>query len=325
MRPLNILTWHTHGSYLYYLAQAPHNFFVVSRPGRLPGYGRRCGHMPWGANVIDLPASEVRHQDLDCILYQDDHQYLDDRDFLLSPAQQRLPAIYLEHEPPRGHPTDTRHLVEDPDLLLVHVTPFNALMWDSGRTPCRVVEYGVIPPPQPLYTGELARGLVVINQLARRGRWLGADLFEAARAAVPLDLAGMEAEQLGGLGEVRHAHVPAFMAAYRFFFNPIRYASLGLAVIEAMLAGLPVVALATAEMATVIDNGRNGYADTRLATLVARMRTLLAEPGLARELGREARAMALERFHIARFVRDWNAVFADVTCTRPLAGRDWPC
>ena len=62
MRRLRVLTWHTHGSYLYYLTQAPHEFFVVSKPGRPPGYAGVCGHLPWGANVHDLPASEVVHQ-----------------------------------------------------------------------------------------------------------------------------------------------------------------------------------------------------------------------------------------------------------------------
>ena len=38
---------------------------------------------------------------------------------------------------------------------------------------------------------------------------------------------------------VPHAELPAFMSRYRFFFNPIRYTSMGLAVIEAMMVGLP--------------------------------------------------------------------------------------
>ena len=29
MRRLNVLTWHTHGSYLYYLTQVPHEFYVL--------------------------------------------------------------------------------------------------------------------------------------------------------------------------------------------------------------------------------------------------------------------------------------------------------
>lgn len=312
MRRLNILTWHTHGSYLYYLTQAPHDFHVLSKPGRPAGYGGRCGHLPWGANVHDLPAAKAKRQPLDCIVFQDDHQYLDDQFDFLSPQQRALPKIYLEHDPPRAQPVDERHPVLSSDVLLVHVTHFNRLMWDSGHTPTRVIEHGVVDPGAP-YSGELPRGLVVVNNLLKRGRRLGADLFERARRELPLDLVGMGAEEAGGLGEIRHADLPAFAARYRFFFNPIRYTSMGLAVIEAMLAGVPIVALATTEMATLIKDGVNGYADTDVSRLVSRMHELLGNPGAARELGAQARRTALERFGIERFVGDWNAAFAQVT------------
>jgi glycosyltransferase involved in cell wall biosynthesis len=141
---------------------------------------------------------------------------------------------------------------------------------------------------------------------------------------VPLDLVGMGAEEMDGLGEVQHAQLPAFAAQYRFLFNPIRYTSLGLAVLEAMMVGLPVVALATTEVSTVIENGRSGYIDTNVDALIGRMQELLREPALARELGEGARQRALDRFHIARFVRDWNDTFAQVTGTRPLAAGHYP-
>jgi hypothetical protein len=312
MRRLKILTWHTHGSYLYYLTQAPHDFYVVSKPGRPPGYGGRCGHLPWGANVHDLPIDELRRQPLDLLLFQDDHQYLSDQHEFLTPAQRALPKIYLEHDPPLDHPVDSRHIAGSRDVLLVHVTAFNRLMWNSGDAASCVIEHGVVDPGLQ-WTGELERGLVVVNHLARRGRRLGADVFEAARGEVPLDLVGMGAEESGGLGEVMHAQLPAFAARYRFFFNPIRYTSLGLAVIEAMLVGMPVVALATTEMASVIDDGANGFAATEPQRLVECMRSLLADVDLARQLGREARRRALERFGIDRFVRDWNRAFSEAT------------
>jgi hypothetical protein len=325
MRPLNVLTWHTHGSYLYYLTQAPHRFHVVVKPGQPPGYGGRCGPFPWGDNLVEVPFDEVASRQFDCILYQDDHQYLEDRHSLLSPAQRRLPQIYLEHDPPREHPTDTRHPVDDPGLLLVHCTPFNALMWDSGRTPTRIIEHGVMPQDLPAERGALARGLVVINNLPQRGRRLGADVYAQVRARLPLDLVGMGAEVPGLLGEVEHWRMPQFMASYRFLFNPIRYTSLGLAVLEAMMVGLPVVALATTEMVTVIESGRNGYVDTRIERLVEAMQRLLRDPGLARELGTRARACAMERFHINRFVADWNAALALVTGTPVSQGRVATC
>src|SRR5437764_10798011 len=240
MRRLNIPPWHTHGSYLYYLSQAPHEFHVLMKPGRPPGYGGRCGPFPFGPNVHDLPAHEARTREFDCILFQEDHHWEKDQFELLTPAQRALPRIYLEHDPPRAGPdtphgawpSDIRHPIDDPAVLLVHVTPFNALMWDSGRTPTRVIEHGVMLPPGVAYGGELERGLVITNHLARRGRRMGADLFAALRAelrtGLPLDLVGMGAAELGGLGEIDHPQLPAVAARYRFLFSPLRYYSLSL-------------------------------------------------------------------------------------------------
>ena len=313
MRLLKILTWHTHGSYLYYLTQAPHAFYVLSKPGHPPGYGGRSGQMAWGANVHDMPVDRARHEQFDCIVFQDDHQYEKDQYQFLTAQQRALPRIYIEHDPPRAHPTDMHHLVDDPNVLLVHVSHFNALMYDSGCTPTRVIEHGVMVPDHVAYSGQLDRGLVIINHLARRGRRLGADIFVEARAQVPLDLVGMGAEELDGLGEIAHAQLPAFAARYRYLFNPIRYTSLGLAVIEAMMIGMPVVALATTEMVTVIDNGESGFIDTDPVVLVAHMRELGRNPLLARQLGATARRRARERFGIARFAAEWDAALRAVT------------
>ncbi len=251
----------------------------------------------------------MRDLELDCVLTQSHQNWLVDRDELLSPEQLALPAIHLEHDPPRLSPTDTRHPVDDPDVLLVHVTHFNDLMWDSGSTPTQVIEHGVVVPDAVRYTGELERGVVVVNGLRRRGRRLGADLFERARQHVPLDLVGMFAEELGGLGEVPPPELPAFVARYRFFFHPIRYTSLGLAACEAMMLGMPIVALATTEMSTVVENGVSGWIDTNAHALVERMQELLHDADEARRLGEGARQTAVERFSLERFIRDWDRAF----------------
>ncbi len=312
MRRLKILTWLTHGSYMYYLSQAPHDFYLMMQPGRPAGYGGRCGSLRWGENVFDQPVETVSTQSFDCVLYQDDPQFFDDRHRWLSASQRRLPQIYLEHDPPRAHPTDTRHPVDDASVLLVHVTPFNALMWDSGRTPTVVIEHGVTDPGA-LWRGELARGITVINHLAERGRRLGADVYACAREALPLDLAGMGSEALGGLGELPLHALPPLCARYRFFFHPVRYTSLGLGLIEAMMLGMPVVALATAETVNAIENGMSGYVDTCPERLMERMRELLRHHRIAAHIGACARERALDRYGIGRFVSDWNAVLRRVT------------
>ena len=325
MRRLNVLTWHTHGSYLYYLSHAPHDFHVLMKPGRPPGYGGRCGPFPFGPNVHDLPADQARAHAFDCILFQEDHHWERDQYELLTPAQRALPRIYLEHDPPGlpavdtedvrrpQWPTDVRHPVDDPAVLLVHVTPFNDLMWDSGRTPTRVIEHGVAVPDTVRWRGDVERGLVITNHLARRGRRMGADLFARLRTALPLDLVGMGATELGGLGEIDHPQLPGFAAAYRFLFSPVRYSSLSLSVIEAMMIGMPVVALATAEMATVIEHGVSGFAVTDTGQLAMAMHALLGDADLARSLGATARLRARERFAIARFGADWDAALRTVT------------
>lgn len=322
--PLNILTWHVHGNYLYYLTQVPHRFWIVTKPGNPPGYAHPGTGFPWGANVHAIPYDEVKDHDFDCVLFQSRGPYEQDVTAMLSPAQRELPRVYIEHDPPQGHPTDTRHWFQEPDGTLVHVTAFNALMWDSGETPTRVIEHGVLPAEGVVYGGDTERGIVVVNHLVQRGRRLGADVFDQVRQRVPLDLIGMDAERAGGIGEVPNMQVQPFVAQYRFFFNPIRYTSLGLAVIEAMMAGVPVVGLATTEMTTLIKNEVTGYVDTRIDRLVDVMQTLLHNRELAREWGEAGRIEALRRFGIQRFVRDWMALFAEVTQSSPTLSTTRP-
>ncbi|MFO1338478.1 MAG: glycosyltransferase family 4 protein [Burkholderiaceae bacterium] len=312
-RRLRILTWHVHGNYLYNLSHVPHDFFLVTDAARLPGHVGRVGALPWGPNVHEAPLERLATMPFDVVLYQHRAAWDEDRPRWLSPGQRSLPRIYLEHDPPLAHPTGTRHWVSDGGTLLVHCTHYNALMWDSGPTPTRVIEHGVQPLSDDRYRGDLASGLVVVNHLHRRGRRLGSDLYDQLAADVPLTLAGMGTEADGrGIGEVPQPKLPALMAAHRFFFHPARYTSLGLALIEAMHVGQPVVGLATTELASVIHSGVDGFIDNRPPVLAETMKRLLREPGLAAEWGARGRELARQRFGIDRFVADWMQAFHEV-------------
>jgi hypothetical protein len=313
-RRLRILTWHVHGNYLYNLTQVPHDFYLVTDEQRSPGRAGRVGALPWGPNVHEAPVERIEDMDFDLVLYQHRAGWESDRPRWLSPAQQALPRLYLEHDPPQQHPTNERHWVQDRGAVLVHCTHFNALMWDAGETPARVIEHGVKPLADERWHGTKAHGLVVVNQLGKRGRRLGCDLYMDLQGRLPLTLAGMDSETLpGGIGEVSQLELPRLMASHRFFFHPVRYTSLGLALIEAMLVGQPVVGLATTELATLIRSGEEGFVDNRPAALVDAMQQLLRDPGLAQEWGTRGRALAQKRFGIARFVADWMQLFHEVT------------
>ena len=310
---MRVLTWHVHGSYLHYLSHAPHEFYVPVREGRPPRYpGLPEGGFPWRPNLHEIPAEQVAGADFDAVLFQHRENWHTDQHELLSDAQRRGPRIYLEHDPPRASPFEERHPVDDGDVLVVHVTPFNELMYDTAA-PTRVIEHGVVVPDGVRWTGELDRGIVVVNNIAKRGRRLGADVLpRVAGAGVPLDLVGMDAEAADGLGEVRPDELAAFQTRYRFFFNPIRWTSLGLAVCEAMMLGMPMVVLATGEHAVAVQDGVSGIVDTSVPRLVDGMKALLADRGEAARLGAAARERALERYGIERFAREWDEAIRDV-------------
>lgn len=310
---IKIFTWHVHGSYLYYLSQGNYVIYIPVDEAKSNGYAGRGETFPFGANVIEVEAEDVKNLELDLILFQDDDNYLLHQYEILSEHQRTLPKIYLEHDPPWGHPTDTLHLIQDPEVLVVHVTHFNKLMWDNGVVKTEVIEHGVMPLPVN-FEGNLDRGIVVINNLPSRGRLLGYDIFQEVKKSVPLDLVGMGTQDYG-IGEVLHSDLPAFASHYRFFFNPIRYTSLGLAVLEAMMLGIPVIGFATTEMSVTIENGKNGFIHTDVNYLIDKMKLLLKDPDMAKEIGEEGRQTALRLFNIERFTQDWQTLFEKTITT----------
>lgn len=314
---MKVLTWHVHGSYLWYQSHVDVDWYLPVRDGRPEGYGGRSGNFAWPDNVHEIAADEVRDAHFDAVVTQSRRNWEIDRHELLSPAQLRdLPRVHLEHDPPQAWPNEAGHPVQDPETLLVHVTPFNALMWDSGVTPWTVIDHGVVVPEGLTWTGELERGITVVNNLGRRGRRLGPDVFRRIAAEVPLDLAGMNSDEFDqGIGDIGLSELHRRLGAYRFFLNPIRYTSLGLAVCEAMALGLPILGLATTEMSTAVENGVSGYVETDPAKLVDHARRLLNDPAEAAALSEGARKRAGERFAIDRFVRDWHEVLGRVTRT----------
>jgi hypothetical protein len=309
---LNVLVWQIHGSYLNTLVQAPHRFYLPTKPHKPEGYGGRGSSHQWSPDTIEVPAEEVRDLNLDLIIYQTEKNHFEDSQEILTPEQRALPAIYLEHNTPQGWINEMVHPVNDPGVLLVHVTHFNDLFWDCRRTPTHVIDHAVMPAtPEDAYTGELEKGISLVNDMPRRKRVVGGDIFTRAREEVPLDLFGFDSLSAGGFGDLPQAEVHERMKAYRFYFNPIRYTSLPLSVLEAMEIGLPVVALATTELVTVIKDGENGFIDTNVENLIRRMRQLLDDPDQACRVGEAGRRTARERFGLERFVADWEAAFEE--------------
>jgi glycosyltransferase involved in cell wall biosynthesis len=185
-----------------------------------------------------------------------------------------------------------------------------------------VIEHGIVDPGER-YTGELERAAVVVNEPVRRGRYTGGDLLPGLAAAAPLDVFGMGLAGLHaayGLDPSRvalhedppQAAMHAELARRRVYVHPVRWTSLGLSLLEAMHLGMPVVGVAATEAVEAVPR-EAGVLSTRPERLEEAVRYFLAEPDAARLAGKAARAAALERYGLARFLADWDRLLGEVT------------
>jgi Glycosyl transferases group 1 len=301
---MRILLWHVHGAWTTAFVRGRHEYVVPVLPDRGPDGVGLARTYAWPDSVTQVPPDQLRDEEFDIALLQRPHE-LDGlaQDWLGRRPGQDIPAVYVEHNAPQGRITDMRHPAADrPELLVVHVTHFNALFWDTGSTRTRVIEHGIVDPGHR-YTGELPRAAVVINEARRRARVTGTDLLDHFSQAAPIDLFGMDAASLGGIEDLPQRDLHDEMARRRVYLHPIRWTSLGLSLLEAMHLGMPVVALGTTEAHEAVPH-EAGAVSTRIDVLTAAVRRLIDDPGEAVARGRAARAAALERYGLKRFLAE---------------------
>jgi glycosyltransferase involved in cell wall biosynthesis len=329
---VRLLLWHVHGSWTTAFVQGAHDYFVPVLPGRGPDGRGRAQTWRWPESVREVAPEQMAKLELDAVVLQRPCELELAERWLGRRPGVDLPAVYVEHNAPQGRIAEMRHpLADRPELTLVHVTHFNDLFWDSGTTPTRVIEHGIVDPGYR-YTGELPRSAVVINEARRRARVTGTDLLDRLAQAAPIDLFGMDAAGLeggagragdglraargatgsiGAIDDIPQAALHDRMARRRVYLHPIRWTSLGLSLIEAMHLGMPVVALATTEAPEAVP-GQAGVVSTRVDVLADAIKRYVADRERAQAAGQAARAAALRRYGLERFLRDWEELLAEV-------------
>ena len=312
---MRVLMWHVHGSYTTSLVQGGHQYLIPTLPARGPDGLGRARTWDWPASAVEVGPAEAAEADVDAVILQRPVELDHLAETWLGGRRPGVdvPAVYLEHNAPEGAINDLRHPAADrPGVTIVHVTRFNALLWDSGSGPVRVVDHGIVDPGYR-YTGELARAAVVVNEPVRRARVTGTDLLEPLSAAsgVGIDLFGMKTEPLGGT-DVPQGELHDALARRRVYLHPVRWTSLGLSLLEAMHLGMPVVALATTEVPAAVPPAA-GVVSNDPDVLAGALRRLAADPEEATVMGKAAREEALARYGLARFLADWDDVLEEVT------------
>jgi hypothetical protein len=328
---MRILLWHVHGSWTTAFVQGEHEYLVPVLPGR-PADGRgRARTWDWPSSVRELGPAGLRRafdeDGVDAVLLQRPHEVRLLREWTGRRAGHDVPAVYVEHDAPGGPAAATRHpladvgVVADGRVPIVHVTQFNALMWDTGPARTAVIDHG-IPDPGHRWTGERERIAAVVNEPVRRWRAAGTDVLLRVARDVPIEVYGMGtsllAEHLSPLGPTAAAATGRLydlpqpelhdrLAGARAYLHPYRWTSLGLALLEAMALGLPVLALpVTAAYAAVPPDAGVLSADPDELTAVARR--WLADPSEAAAYGKAAREHVLTHYPLDRFLDRWTTL-----------------
>jgi glycosyltransferase involved in cell wall biosynthesis len=119
-----------------------------------------------------------------------------------------------------------------------------------------------------------------------------------------------------GLGESVHflgqrRDVPDLLHAMDVFVLPSYSEGVSLALLEAMAAGLPVIATAVGGLPEVVADGETGWLipPQDAAALAGALVRLLADPALAQRLGANARDHVREHYSLDRQGREINEIF----------------
>jgi glycosyltransferase involved in cell wall biosynthesis len=218
------------------------------------------------------------------------------------------------------------------------------LVTETGLAPAkiRVVPNGVDvaaldaarPGPEVRRELGLPEGVPVIGLVGRLDHWGKGhkELFQAmvslkARHPMCALIVGggrrqAEMRQLAeslGLGESVHflgqrQDVPDLLRAMDIFVLPSYSEGVSLALLEAMAAGLPVIATAVGGLPEVVTDGETGWLipPRDPAALAGALTRLLADPALARQLGAKAREQVREHYSLDRLGREINEIYGEL-------------
>ena len=112
----------------------------------------------------------------------------------------------------------------------------------------------------------------------------------------------------------QRSDIPELLSGTSCFVLTTRYEGCSLAVVEAMAAGVPVVATRVGGMAELVDHGVNGFlVDNDPCAIANAVDTILGDPSLARRMGDAGRAVARQRLSRQRMVAETEVLYREIT------------
>jgi len=116
------------------------------------------------------------------------------------------------------------------------------------------------------------------------------------------------------VGSVVHDEIPALYNSADILISPSIREGFGLAIVEAMACGLPVVASNCSAIPELIIDGKGGFLcePGDVNDFAYRIKTLANTQILRKEMGEFNRTIAIEKFHIDLMIDRYKLLFEEV-------------
>ena len=173
------------------------------------------------------------------------------------------------------------------------------------------------------WTGEKKQVITIAQSFKKRGDHLGYSIFEKATFDFNSKVFGTENEDLGevnggrpGYGELKKQ----LRESRVFFYTGTKPAPYTMSFVEAMLTGIPIVAIGSKlrgddeppyrwpsyEIPEIISNGVNGYCSDNIEELRSYIKLLMEDDEVAKRIGEAGRQTAIKLFGRKERMNEWR-------------------
>jgi glycosyltransferase involved in cell wall biosynthesis len=301
---LNILTFCTHERYEQQLCKTGHNFYAINHGKR---WDTDYGEIP--KNYTQIDGAPPSHVDIDLVLCHTPCERL----AISQKIKQDLnvPVILHTHTLPDIR-TDTSLQVQQFQEASSWVdqrsfiSKFNRDAWGCNESTAKYIEHGMDCDFWMDFDAADRDNvcLSVVNDWPNRDWCCGWELWKQTSQDLPLRVFGKSP----GLSEPADSieHLREIYHSSSIFYNTSIHSPVPTVLMEAMACGCAVVSTATCMIPEIIDHGKNGLISNDANDLRAMLESLLKNPDMARELGKNAQKTIREKYNLTQFVENWN-------------------
>ncbi len=300
-----------HEAYQTTLAKTGHQFYLLNHP-KAHQWDQRERTMP--SNIIPLGTGDIPQQlktdiAFDLILTQN---RIDHYPIMIQLAKQlNCPMLQMEHTlpwPDWDDETTERigHLECDHNIF---VADFSVGAWfhDPDDPNISIIRHGMDTDYWNGWVGGDGKVMTAVWDYIRRDRICGFSLWKEVTKGLEVNPWGETpglskmADNTDHLRELyRHASV---------YLNTTLWSSCPFSPLEAMSVGCPIVTTATTSMPEFIKDGVNGFITNDPVVMKERLKELIENHDMAREIGAAGRKTVLEQFGQQQFIDAWNKAF----------------